>query len=105
MPDTGLLVIDMRPALLKDAHDGEARVAPVAKFADRARATGVPVFYQTAAKSRSHCCRLPARNVPTETSANDQVPVAFSAPTATTAPNGANSSRRAYLTRRWRPRG
>ncbi|MGY4928981.1 hypothetical protein [Streptomyces sp. 900105755] len=55
MPDTGLLVIDMRPALLKDAHDGEARVAPVAKFADRARATGVPVFYQTAAKSRSHC--------------------------------------------------
>ncbi|MGY5057618.1 isochorismatase family protein [Streptomyces sp. 900105755] len=45
MPDTALLVIDMQPALLKDAYDAEACLGRVAELSDRARAAGVPVVY------------------------------------------------------------
>ncbi|MGW1623902.1 hypothetical protein [Streptomyces sp. NPDC002172] len=44
MPGTALLVIDMRRALLKDVHNGEACLGKVAEPADRARAADVPVF-------------------------------------------------------------
>lgn len=45
MPDTALLIIDMQPALLTNAHDLDGCLSRVADLAQRARTAGVPVIY------------------------------------------------------------